>query len=266
MVRWSRQLRCGIGVATEIRWRIEIIFSGNAHRREKRIPTRIGEGGSHALRRGDIGDLAYRPFRGDPFPRRMRKHGRKAKEAGFLIDARCLDSRDLVAAKALADNVQPARQRGIAKGAVRPRGKGDRMVATSDFSGLVSSNWALARATAMVAIVSLERCMAGPSMLRTSKLTAPDFERLALTPCPIASFASSGPPCHSHARGKPLGCGERRWRIPPRNWTSSCRGPAPSRCGPAATRPRIGEGARRSPHSAKTSFPRSIRGAGRGNW
>ena len=43
MVRWSRQLRCGIGVATEIR-RIEIIFSGNAHQREKRIPTRIGEG------------------------------------------------------------------------------------------------------------------------------------------------------------------------------------------------------------------------------
>src|SRR2546421_2740365 len=34
------------------------------------------------------------------------------------------------------------------------------MVATSDFSGLVSSTWALARAAAMVAIVSLERCMA----------------------------------------------------------------------------------------------------------
>src|ERR1700730_15445917 len=35
------------------------------------------------------------------------------------------------------------------------------MVATSDFSGLVSSTWALARAAAMVAMVSLERCMAG---------------------------------------------------------------------------------------------------------
>src|ERR1700730_18768903 len=34
------------------------------------------------------------------------------------------------------------------------------MVAVSDFSGLVSSTWALARAAAMVAIVSLERCMA----------------------------------------------------------------------------------------------------------
>src|SRR5271166_1411542 len=34
------------------------------------------------------------------------------------------------------------------------------MVAVSDFSGLVSSTWALARAAAMVAIVSPERCMA----------------------------------------------------------------------------------------------------------
>src|SRR5262249_25861448 len=40
------------------------------------------------------------------------------------------------------------------------RGKGDRIVATSDFSGLVSSTWALARAAAMLAIVSLERRIA----------------------------------------------------------------------------------------------------------
>ena len=42
--------------------RIEIIFSGNAHEREKGIPACIGEGSSHALRRGDVRDLAYRPF------------------------------------------------------------------------------------------------------------------------------------------------------------------------------------------------------------
>src|ERR1700730_7865440 len=34
------------------------------------------------------------------------------------------------------------------------------MVAVSDFSGLVSSDWALARAPAMVPIDSLDRCMA----------------------------------------------------------------------------------------------------------
>src|SRR5260221_14639261 len=35
------------------------------------------------------------------------------------------------------------------------------MVATSDFSGLVSSIWAFARAAAIAPIDSLERCMAG---------------------------------------------------------------------------------------------------------
>src|SRR6266566_73695 len=40
------------------------------------------------------------------------------------------------------------------------RGKADRMVATSDFSGLVSSACALASAAAMVPMDSLERCMA----------------------------------------------------------------------------------------------------------
>src|SRR6516225_5146440 len=40
------------------------------------------------------------------------------------------------------------------------RWKGDRIVATSDFSGLVSSACALASAAAMVPIDSLQRCMA----------------------------------------------------------------------------------------------------------
>jgi hypothetical protein len=121
--RWSRQLRCGVGVGTEI-WRIEIIFSGNAHKREKRVSPGIGEGGSHSLRRGNISDLAHRPFRGNPFAGRMRKDSREAKEAAFLIDIRGLDGRDLMPAKALADNVQPARQRGIAEGAVSLPGEG----------------------------------------------------------------------------------------------------------------------------------------------
>jgi hypothetical protein len=88
------QLRCRLGGSAEIRG-IEIIFSGNAHEREKGIPPRIGEGGSHALCRGDVADLAYRPFRGEPFPGRMRKNGREAEKAGLFIDARCLDRRDL---------------------------------------------------------------------------------------------------------------------------------------------------------------------------
>src|SRR5580693_8076001 len=38
-------------------------------------------------------------------------------------------------------------------------GNGERMVATSDFSGLVSSDWALARALAIAPIDSLDRCI-----------------------------------------------------------------------------------------------------------
>ena len=66
------------------------------------------------------------------------------------------------------------------------------MVATSDFSGLTSSPWALASAEASVPIERLDRCMAAASALRRSKLMAPDFERLARTPWPIACCASSG--------------------------------------------------------------------------
>src|SRR5262249_28010013 len=40
------------------------------------------------------------------------------------------------------------------------RGNGERMVAVSDFSGLVSSAWALASAAAIAPIVSLDHCMA----------------------------------------------------------------------------------------------------------
>src|SRR6516162_7166604 len=65
------------------------------------------------------------------------------------------------------------------------------MVAVSDFSGLTSSAWALARADASAATVSLDRGM-GRLRLQHIKLTAPDFERLALTLCPMASLASSG--------------------------------------------------------------------------
>jgi hypothetical protein len=39
----------------------------------------------------------------------MRKDGGEAKEAGFLIEVCCLDGRDLVPAKALADDIEPAR-------------------------------------------------------------------------------------------------------------------------------------------------------------
>ena len=103
----SRQLLCRIGDGVEI-WRVEIIFSGDADQGEKRIPPGIGECGSHSLRRGDVGDWANRPFRGNPFTGGMRKDGGESKEPGFFVDFRGLDGRDLVPPEALADYVQAA--------------------------------------------------------------------------------------------------------------------------------------------------------------
>ena len=54
----------------------------------------------------------------------MRKNGGEAKQTGLLVNLRSLDRRDLMPAKALAHDVQPARQRGIAEGAVRLPGEG----------------------------------------------------------------------------------------------------------------------------------------------
>src|ERR1700730_2638194 len=55
----------------------------------------------------------------------MRKNGGEAKQTGLLVNFCRLDRRDLMPAKALAHDVQPARQRGIAEGAVRlPRERG----------------------------------------------------------------------------------------------------------------------------------------------
>src|SRR5436189_11131 len=119
----GRQVHSGLGYGTKVR-RIEVILSGNPDQREEGITPCISEGGSHSLRRGNIGNLAHRPFGGDPFAGRMSKDGREAKEAGFFVNSRGLDGRDLMSAKALADNVQPARQRGVAESAVSISGKG----------------------------------------------------------------------------------------------------------------------------------------------
>src|ERR1700730_2066918 len=70
MIRCSRQLRCWVGIDTEIR-PVEIIFSGNAHQREKRIPSRIGEAAPMRCAE-DISAIRHTGHsRRDPFPGRM---------------------------------------------------------------------------------------------------------------------------------------------------------------------------------------------------
>src|ERR1035437_7039772 len=79
--------------------------------------------------------------------------------AALLIDGRGLHRGDLVLAKALAHDIKAAGQGGIAEGPIGLAGDGEWMVAIRDFSGLLSSPWALASAAAMAPMVSLERCM-----------------------------------------------------------------------------------------------------------
>jgi hypothetical protein len=78
-------------------WRIKIIFPSYADKREQRIAPGVGERCPHPLRRDYIGDRAHRPFRGDPFTRRMSKYGGKAKKPGIFVDCGGLDCRDLMA-------------------------------------------------------------------------------------------------------------------------------------------------------------------------
>src|SRR4051794_39516705 len=58
------------------------------------------------------------------------------------------------------------------------------MVAVSDFSGLVSSNCALASAAAMVAIESLDRCMAGAFRAQDIKVHRAGFGSFCPDPVP----------------------------------------------------------------------------------
>jgi len=121
----GRLLNSGFGCCIEVR-RVKIIFPSNADEREQRIAPGIGECRSHSLRRGYINDRTHGPFRGDPFAGRMSEHSGEAKKPGIFVDCSGLDCRDLIPAKALADNVQAARQRGVAEGAVSVQGGSDR--------------------------------------------------------------------------------------------------------------------------------------------
>ena len=94
----------------------------------------------------------------------MRQHRRQANEAGFAIYTGRLHNRDLLLSKGLADDIEPTGERRISECLVPPRGNGDRIVATRDFSGLMSSDWALASALAIAPIESLERCTVGRSV------------------------------------------------------------------------------------------------------
>ena len=89
----------------------------------------------------------------------------------------------------------------------------------SDFSGLASSIWALAKAAAKETMDSLDRCRAtalafvaaiGEAAGKEIKADGTDPDRLARMPWPIASLASSG----IRHLSSVLACSCLRWGLP----------------------------------------------------
>ena len=157
----------------------------------KRVAAGIGQGGAHALGTGHLGDGADRPIRGNPFARGMGEHGGQIDDAGGLVDRGGLDRGDLMLTERLAHDVEAARQRGIAEGALPlpcPSGAdrgGQRFFRIDQFGLRLGQGGGQGRDR-------FTGPVHGWPPSTESKLTAPDFERLARTPCPIASLASSG--------------------------------------------------------------------------
>ena len=96
---------------------------------------------------------------------------RRSRPASLSMRRR-LDRRDLMPAKALAHDVQPARQRGIAEGAVASRGKGDRMVAIERLLRIGQLHLRLGKRSRDGSDRSLERCMAA-ALLRSGRQSSP---------------------------------------------------------------------------------------------
>jgi len=65
--------------------------------------------------------------------------GSPTKGRRWKSDGGGLDRGDLVLAEALADNIKSTCERGIAEGSAPSRENGERIAATKDISGLVSS-------------------------------------------------------------------------------------------------------------------------------
>src|SRR5258706_14426552 len=78
---------------------------------------------AHFLRCGGLADRTDRPIGRYPFPRGVGEHSRQSDEASLLVDGGGLHGRDLVLAQSFADEVEPARERRIAKRAIALAGK-----------------------------------------------------------------------------------------------------------------------------------------------
>ena len=90
----------------------------------------------------------------------MRQHRLEPDKPGSLVNQGRLQGRDFMLAQCFTDNVEPIRQRGIAEDLLGRTSASGRMVASIDFSGLMSSTCARARAAAKLPMEPLDCCMA----------------------------------------------------------------------------------------------------------
>ena len=122
----------------------------------------------------------------------MRQRRGETDHAAVLVDRGRLHGRDLMLARAPC-----ARCRGRSRATHSERSAPARLAGRRGWSrSATSPDWSVRpapwrRRRRSPPIDSLDRCM-GRLRVKRSKLTAPDFERLARTPWPMASLASSG--------------------------------------------------------------------------
>ena len=90
----------------------------------------------------------------------MRQHRLEPDKPGSLVNRGRLQGGDFMLAQCFTDNVEPIRQGGIAEDLLAAPLPSGRMVATIDFSGLMSSTCARASAAARLPIDSLDCCTA----------------------------------------------------------------------------------------------------------
>src|SRR5436190_14011655 len=83
---WSRRPRLGAsGWGTQIGG-INVVLTGNSDQREQGVAARVGQGRTHALGIGSLGNGTDRPIRSDPLARGVGEHGRQVDYACLLVD------------------------------------------------------------------------------------------------------------------------------------------------------------------------------------
>ena len=115
--QFASQALCLVGWPREV-GRIEVILAGNPDKREEGVTAGIGERRTPPMR--GLADGADWPVGGNPFSGSMGQDGRQIDRAGGLVDGGRLHGSDLVLSQGLAHDVEPARQRRIAKRLLRP--------------------------------------------------------------------------------------------------------------------------------------------------